>query len=313
MTPIGDAERPRRLDVFKISPAQEFGAHQPDQRHPGEQQQNAEQDEEARRQHRRYDQQQIERGDRGPDFDEPLEAQVDPAAEIALHAAGGDADDRGEDGERQSEQHRNAEPVDQARDHVAALVVGAEPVVFEVAAALETLLLHHLLALLFGQHPGRLRRRRRRQVEIVGVVGVADRRPDDGAALFGDLLLQIGIAIVGGGFEIAAEGGLGIAEKHRPIEPAVILDEERLVVGDEIGKQRDHEKHEEDPERPIAPSVGLEVLPAAAVERRRLERMTRDRDRRAERRLRRGLDRLGRGDRHQTSRASKSIRGSIHM
>ena len=196
--------------------------------------------------------------------------QIDPAAEIALHAAGGDADDRGDDGQRQAEQHRNAEAVDQARDHVAALVVGAEPVVFEVAAALEALLLHHLLALLFRQHPGRLRRRRRRQIEIVGVVGIADQRPDDGAALVRDLLLQIGIAIVGGGFEIAAEGGLGIAEEGRPIETAVIFDEERPVVGDEIGEQRDHEQDEEDPERPIAPAVGLEVLPAAAVERRRL-------------------------------------------
>ena len=152
--------------------------------------------------------------------------QIDPAAEIALHAAGGDADDRGDDGQRQAEQHRDAEAVDQARDHVAALIVGAEPVVFEVAAALEALLLHHLLALRFGQHPGRLRRRRRRQIEIVGVVGIADQRPDDGAALVRDLLLQIGIAIVGGGLEIAAESGLGIADEGRPIEMAVILDQE---------------------------------------------------------------------------------------
>ena len=144
--------------------------------------------------------------------------EVDPAAEIALHAAGGDADDRGDDGQRQAEQHRDAEAVDQPRHHVAALVVGAEPVVFEVAAALQALLLHHLLALRLGQHPGRLRRRRRRQVEIVGVVGIADRRPDDGAALVRDQLLQIGIAIVGGGLEIAAERGLGIADEGRPIE-----------------------------------------------------------------------------------------------
>ena len=227
MIGIGNAERARRLDVFEISSAQEFGAHETDQRHPGEQQQNAEQHEEARRQHRRYDQQQIKRGDRGPDLDEALEQQIDPAAEIALHAAGRDADDRRDDGQRQAEQHRDAEAVDQARDHVAALVVGAEPVVFEVAAALEALLLHHLLALRFRQHPGRLRRRRRRQIEIVGGVGIADQRPDDGAALVRDLLLQIGIAIVGRGLEVAAEGGFGIADEGRPVEMAVILDQER--------------------------------------------------------------------------------------
>ena len=33
----------------------------------------------------------------------------------------------------QPEQHRDAEAVDQPRHHVAALIVGAEPVVFEVA------------------------------------------------------------------------------------------------------------------------------------------------------------------------------------
>ena len=64
ITRIGDAERARRLDVFEIAPAQKFRAHQADQRHPGEQQQNAEQHEEAGHQHRGQDQQQIERGNR---------------------------------------------------------------------------------------------------------------------------------------------------------------------------------------------------------------------------------------------------------
>ena len=46
---VGDAERARRVDVFEIAAAQEFGAHHADQRHPGEQQQDAEQHEEAGR------------------------------------------------------------------------------------------------------------------------------------------------------------------------------------------------------------------------------------------------------------------------
>ena len=264
---VGNAERPRRLDIFEISPAQEFGAHQAHQRHPGEQQENAEQDEETRRQHRRYDQEQIKRGDRVPDLDEALKDQIDPAAEIALHAAGRDADDRRDDRQRQPEQHRDTKAIDQPRDHVAALVVGAEPVIFEVAAALEALLLHHLLALRFRQHPGRRRRRRRRQIEVVRGVGIADQRPDDGAALGRDLLLQIRIAVIGRGLEVAAEGGFGIADEGRPIEMAVILDQERAVVGDQFGEQRDQEQDHEDPERPVTAAVGLEVLPAAAVER----------------------------------------------
>ena len=85
------------------------------------------------------------------------------------------------------------------------------------------------------------------------------------------------------------------------------------IVGNEIGEQRDAEQDEEDPERPIAAPVGLEILPAAAVERRRRKGVAGHGNGFAERRLRRGLDRLGRCDRHQTSRASKSIRGSIHM
>ena len=194
---VGDAERARGLDVFEIAPAQELRAHQPDQRHPGEQEEDAEQDEEAGHQHRGDDEQEIELGDRRPDLDEALEQEIGPAAEIALHRAGGDADDRGDDGEDETEQHRDAEAVDHAGDDVAALVVGAEPVVFEIAAAVEMLALDHLLALRLGQQPGRRRRRRCRQIEIVGVVGVADRRPQHEAALLGDQLLQIGIAIIG--------------------------------------------------------------------------------------------------------------------
>ena len=229
---VGDAKRARRLDVFEVAAAQEFSAHQPDEADPGEQRHHAEQDEEARRQHRRYDQEQIEIGNRIPDFDEPLEAEIDPAAEITLHAAGDDADDRGDQCQAQSEQHRDSEAVDQPRDYVAALIVGTEPVVFEVTAAREAFLLHHATALVLGQEPGRLRRRRRRQVEIVRIVGIADQRPDDGATLFLDQLLQIGIAIVGRGLEIAAEGRLRIGDEGRPVQMAVILDHERLVVGD---------------------------------------------------------------------------------
>ncbi len=213
----------------------------------------------------------------------------------------------------ETEQHRDAEAVDQPRHHVAALIVGAEPVVFEIAAALQALLLHHRLALRFRQHPGRLRRRRRRQIEIVGGVGIADQRPDDPAALVRDQFLQVGIAIVGRGLEVAAEGRLGIADEGRPVEVAVILDQERPVVGDQLGEQRDHEQHEEYPERPVSPPVRLEVLPAPPVERRHGKGMPRDRHGGAERRLRRGFDRLRREQRHQTSRASKSIRGSIHI
>ena len=50
-------------------------------------------------------------------------------AEIALHRAGDDADERGDDGDDQGEQHRQPEAVDHPGEHVARGVVGAEPVV----------------------------------------------------------------------------------------------------------------------------------------------------------------------------------------
>ena len=58
-----------------------------------------------------------------------------------------------------------------------------------------------------------------------------------GAALVRDQLLQIRIAVVGGGLEVAAERGLGIADECRPIQMAVELDQERAIVGDQFGEQ----------------------------------------------------------------------------
>ena len=74
---VGDAERPRGVDIFEVARAQELGPHDADEGDPGEQQHQAEQDEEAGRQHGRHDQQQIEHGDRRPDLDEALEQKVD--------------------------------------------------------------------------------------------------------------------------------------------------------------------------------------------------------------------------------------------
>src|SRR6185312_17011255 len=114
----------RCLDVFEVAPAQEFRPHQANERDPGKQEQYTEQHEESRYQNGRDDQQQIERRNRGPDLDEALEQKIGPAPEISLHGTSGDTDDRGNDGERQSEQDRNSETIDQARNDIATAVVG---------------------------------------------------------------------------------------------------------------------------------------------------------------------------------------------
>ena len=175
------------------------------------------------------------------------------------------------DGQDQAEQHRDAEAVNEPRQHVAALVVGAEPIVFEVAAAFEALALDHRLALRFGQHPGRRRGRRRRQVEIVRRVGIADRRPDHQAALVGDQLLQIRDRDSPRRFRSRRRTSFPDKEDHREIGLAVVAEIERLVVGDEFGEQRDEEQDQENPQRPVAAPVGLEILPAPFVERRQRE------------------------------------------
>src|SRR5215831_17293039 len=132
---VGNAEGARRLDVFEVTAAKEFGAHQADQRYPGKQQQDSEQDEESRHEYRGNDEEQVEFRYRGPDLDEALEQQIGPAAKISLHGAGHDTDHRRYDRQEQAEQDRDAETVDHAGNEVAALVVGAKPVVFEVPAS----------------------------------------------------------------------------------------------------------------------------------------------------------------------------------
>ena len=198
--------------------------------------------------------------------------QIGPAAEITLHRAGGDADDRGNDGQRQPEQHRDAEAVDQPRQHVAAAIVGAEPVGFELAAFGETVLGGEF-AILLREHPGRLRRQRRRRIAHLRVVGEANRRPDHGAAFLLDQAHQVIVAIVGRGAEqirvrSLGEGRVGIGHHRREIRMAVDVDVDRLVVGDEFRKQRNQEQRQKKPQRPVAAPVGLEVLPAPPVERR---------------------------------------------
>ncbi len=116
------------VHIFEVPRAQELGPHEVDEVHPGEQQQDAEQHEERRRDHGRHDDQNVEMRQRGPDLDHALHDEVGPAAEIALHGPGRDADDGRDAGQQQREHHRQAEPVDQPGQDVAPVVVGAEPV-----------------------------------------------------------------------------------------------------------------------------------------------------------------------------------------
>ena len=169
---VADAERARGAHVVEVARAQELGAHHADQRHPAEQQHQAEQPPEARRDDAGQDDQQVERRHARPDLDEALQQQVDPAAEVALHRAGGDADDRAEDGQRRA---RTAPRCGSRRS--------AAPATSRAWSSVPSQ---------FCQR--RRRRRRRRQIADDGVVAVRDRRPDHPALVASISALHLGIA-----------------------------------------------------------------------------------------------------------------------
>jgi hypothetical protein len=122
------------------------------------------------------------------------------------------------------------------------------------------------LAVLVGQHPGGLHRKCHRWSLVLGVVGEADRRPEHPPAALGDHLLHRRVAILGFGLEDAAERRLGVSLEDRPIELAVIFDQDRLVVGDELRAEADAEKNKKQPQRPEAAPVELEHFPAPSLQ-----------------------------------------------
>ena len=66
-------------------------------------------------------------------------------------------------------------------------------------------------------------------------------RIDAACRLFEEAQLAVQVVAARCGFEIAAEGCLRIGDEGWPVEMAVIFDQERPVVGDQLGKQRNEE------------------------------------------------------------------------
>jgi hypothetical protein len=61
-----------------------------------------------------------------------------------------------------------------------------------------------------------------------------NRRPDLDGVVFGEEFLDVWIAIVGRGAEIVAKFGVRIGEEDREIVLTFVVDEDRLIVGDEF-------------------------------------------------------------------------------
>ena len=98
---IAQAQGPRRLDVFKVAPAQELGAHHVHQREPGKQRHDPQQPPEIRLDKARQDDQQVQHRQPRPHLQHALADQVDPAAVVTLQRPGGDADGGADGGQGQ--------------------------------------------------------------------------------------------------------------------------------------------------------------------------------------------------------------------
>ena len=206
--------------------------------------------------------------ERRPYLNEALEDEIGPAAEIALHRARRDPDDRGDPRKRQPEQDRKAKPIQQPGEDIAALIVGAEPVPFEIAAGAIRLFVHAQhggAALRFAQHPSWRRGGGDRQLAVDRPVGIADRRPEHETVLV-DFLGDHLVTIVGLRKK-AAKFLFRIIVQDRKQKLALIDDQQRFVVGDELREKRQDKDEEKNPERPIAAFVGFEIRQTALVDR----------------------------------------------
>jgi hypothetical protein len=126
---VGHAQRAGGADVLEVARAQELGADEPHERGPAEEHDEPDEEPEGPPQDREHDDDDVGGRDARPDLDHALEDEVGPAAEVALHGAGRDADDGRERRDDEGEEDGQAEAVDDARQHVALGVVRAEPVV----------------------------------------------------------------------------------------------------------------------------------------------------------------------------------------
>ena len=99
---------------------------------------------------------------------------------------------------------------------------------------------------------------------VYGVIAVGDRRPDLPRARLIQQRLHIRIPIVGLAFQLAAELRFGIFDQRRKVHAPFETEHERLVIGNELRKETQHEQDRENLERPKAAPVGTKVGPAAS-------------------------------------------------
>ena len=262
------AKRLGRLHIFEVPRAQEFGAHHPDKRRPAEQRHQEDEKPEIHPPDRRDDDDDVERRRRAPDLDQALGEQVGLAAQIPLHRAHQNADGRCHHRHEDGEQDRQPEAVDDAGQDVARGIIGAEPVVG-----------------IRRRGGGHIERRNGRMV-------IGDQRPDNPSGLGGlvadgavprildqqlrrvpagiepagnDQTLHLDIAIDGFCPQVTAECLFGIELEDRHVVAVAVFHQDRPVVREQLGEERQGEAGAKDNQRDIGPPVPPEILPAAPV------------------------------------------------
>ena len=84
----------------------------------------------------------------------------------------------------------------------------------------------------------------------------------------GDQAFDLRIAVHGLCLKIPPEGCFRIEVEDRHEVFAAVIHKDRLIVRNELREERNPEQHNEDPKRPVCPSVTAKVAPAALVQRR---------------------------------------------
>ncbi|MCY1431276.1 hypothetical protein D9M71_472410 [compost metagenome] len=160
---------------------------------------------------------------------------------VALQGAGGNADQQADQGQGHGEQNRYPRAEYHPRQHITALVIGAQPIDRGRRAGCGLL-----------------------QV-VVGCVGTErNRREQHPAALVADQLLHILAAVVRLERQLAAKGLLGVALERREIQLPLIAHEQWFVVGHQLGTQAQHQQHGKQPQRDPATAVAPKALQASA-------------------------------------------------
>src|SRR5690606_11554184 len=216
---VADTQCAGSTNIFEITSTQKFGANNINKGSPAEQRHDTQQPPEVRGNDARQNNQQKQHRQRTPYLKKTLAEQISSATVISLDGCDGYTDQRAAERQGKRKQDGDTKAIDNAGDHVPGLIIGTQPVI------------------LGGRRGGR-----QRQIMNMSIVAVGNQGPQD-PAIGLNKLFDIGITVVCGCIEVAAECGLWIILKGWKIEIALIPDQHRAVIGNQFRSHADGEQH----------------------------------------------------------------------